>query len=641
MKIQRTAVSIALSLICITITLMAWGVRPTAAGSVPRIDRDSRPPLDRPASPFLLTVPSLEKNSCFSSQYRVTNMGGAAANTYQTFYDDSGSMLVTSPLIQIPAGETSTFDVSSNLPSAQDYFGYAVISSDQPITGTVLTFSISGKTVDGSSAPISGAQIGTQLGTLPATTHSAFSDLSGNYVLAGLPPGVCSIVAWKSGYTFSPASDSVAVPPNATGVNFIGTLAPTTTTTITSSFNPSVFGQGVSFTATVTGTGGTPTGTVVFKDGGADIAGCSSQSLNVTAQASCWTSSLAVGMHSITALYSGDASFSASAGVQTENVEKASTTTVISSHEPSPSVVGEVVIVTYMVAINVPGGGTPSGSVTVSDGISSCVGTIAAGSCAITFASTGGKVLTATYTGDGNFHGITSASVVHTVNMANTTTTITGPSPASSAVGRTVRVSYAVRADPPGSGSPSGSVSISDGVVGCSDVVAAGGCEITFTSVGRKTLTATYSGDDNFVDSASSMTYSVENLHLFLPFLIRWGPKAGLWRSSNRDEFYVSSDGTLVTSFSTYIDIPSCNLTNFKITHATPEPIINNHFSFSGSFHADVTFDSPTTAHGEDGLNSYTAPCGVSGSAGPWSFTAGWNTNAPSRLPSLPHLLLP
>ena len=39
------------------------------------------------------------------------------------------------------------------------------------------------------------------------------------------------------------------------------------TTALTSSANPAVFGQPVIFTATVTGTNGTPTGTVTFKDG--------------------------------------------------------------------------------------------------------------------------------------------------------------------------------------------------------------------------------------------------------------------------------------------------------------------------------------------------------------------------------------
>ena len=43
------------------------------------------------------------------------------------------------------------------------------------------------------------------------------------------------------------------------------------TVALTSSQNPSVFGQSVTFTATVSATGGTPTGTVTFLDGGTSI----------------------------------------------------------------------------------------------------------------------------------------------------------------------------------------------------------------------------------------------------------------------------------------------------------------------------------------------------------------------------------
>src|SRR6185503_1458811 len=45
------------------------------------------------------------------------------------------------------------------------------------------------------------------------------------------------------------------------------------TTTLTSSLNPSTFGAGVVFTATVLGTA--PTGSVNFTDGGTSIGGCS------------------------------------------------------------------------------------------------------------------------------------------------------------------------------------------------------------------------------------------------------------------------------------------------------------------------------------------------------------------------------
>lgn len=82
-----------------------------------------------------------------------------------------------------------------------------------------------------------------------------------------------------------------------------GVIGPGATTTgVTSSLNPSLAGQSVTFTATVTGT--TPTGTVQFRDGGVNLGAPVALVGGVAAFS---TSSLAAGTHSITAVYSGDA----------------------------------------------------------------------------------------------------------------------------------------------------------------------------------------------------------------------------------------------------------------------------------------------------------------------------------------------
>ena len=92
-----------------------------------------------------------------------------------------------------------------------------------------------------------------------------------------------------------------------------------TTTTITSSLNPSVFGQSVTFSATVTPKGsGTPSGTVKFRDG-SRVLGTSR--LNRGA-AKFSTAALAVGHHCITAVYSGDKNFSASTSRKLDQVVK-------------------------------------------------------------------------------------------------------------------------------------------------------------------------------------------------------------------------------------------------------------------------------------------------------------------------------
>jgi hypothetical protein len=77
----------------------------------------------------------------------------------------------------------------------------------------------------------------------------------------------------------------------------------TTTTKLSSSPNPSQFGQNVTFTAQVTGSGPTPTGNVKFLDGATGI-GSATLSGGV---AKLTKSTLAVGTHPITAQYLGDA----------------------------------------------------------------------------------------------------------------------------------------------------------------------------------------------------------------------------------------------------------------------------------------------------------------------------------------------
>ena len=79
---------------------------------------------------------------------------------------------------------------------------------------------------------------------------------------------------------------------------------PPTTTTVTSSLNPSTSGTSVTFTATITGA--SPTGAVDFTDNGDAIAGCTAAIVSA-AKATCTTSLLAVGKHSIVGTYGGDA----------------------------------------------------------------------------------------------------------------------------------------------------------------------------------------------------------------------------------------------------------------------------------------------------------------------------------------------
>jgi len=96
--------------------------------------------------------------------------------------------------------------------------------------------------------------------------------------------------------------------------------------------------------------------------------------------------------------------------------------------------------------------------------------------------------------------------VSHILSVTSTTdtaTSITSDAPDPSVAGQSVTVQYSV-APASGSGTPSGTVTVSDGTTSCTGTVAAGQCSLTFTSAGAKSLTAAYSGDSNFGPSTSA-----------------------------------------------------------------------------------------------------------------------------------------
>jgi hypothetical protein len=130
-------------------------------------------------------------------------------------------------------------------------------------------------------------------------------------------------LAFDTSATFtSPVGDYAVTPKGLTSTNyaitFIGgtlhILAVNTTISLTSSLNPSMYGQAVTFTATVTSTTSTPIGSMQFYGDGA-LAG---SPVALSNGAASWlTNMLAIGTHVITATYSGDTNFTASSGTLT------------------------------------------------------------------------------------------------------------------------------------------------------------------------------------------------------------------------------------------------------------------------------------------------------------------------------------
>ena len=149
---------------------------------------------------------------------------------------------------------------------------------------------------------VAGGASGTFSGSCTGTTCVATSNASGIAT-------VSTFTANSTGGSYNVSASG----PSTNTVDFALSNMATTTTVVSSSANPSTSGQSVTLTATVAPTsgGGAPTGTVNFKDGGTTISGCGLQTVGGSGPytATCTTSALSVGSHTITGIYSGDTSF--------------------------------------------------------------------------------------------------------------------------------------------------------------------------------------------------------------------------------------------------------------------------------------------------------------------------------------------
>jgi hypothetical protein len=209
-----------------------------------------------------------------------------------------------------------------------------------------------------------------------------------------------------------------------------------TTTALASSPNPSKLGQSVTFTGTVTSRAfdGRPTGTVSFFDGTTKIG---TSNLDSTGVATFATSTLAFGMHSVTATYNnGNASFAPSASPAVQQVVQNVSTTSLTV---SPGTVAVGTSVTLTATVSSPSGTPPDGeTVTFKD----ATGTLATGKLSkgtATFTSTtipaGTYSVVASYPGDADFLPSTSAAQtldVQSFTLTANPTTVTVPAPGQS-----------------------------------------------------------------------------------------------------------------------------------------------------------------------------------------------------------------
>jgi YVTN family beta-propeller protein len=163
------------------------------------------------------------------------------------------------------------------------------------------------------------------------TFHTAYVANFGGTVsvvdeASGTVTATVDVGADPAGVAVDPTSHTAYVADsNDSTVSVISLTRPTPVTKVTSSRNPSTFGQSVTFMATI---GPADGGRVTFSRGSKAL--CSLVSLahvsGGTYHASCATKTLPVGRTTITAVYAGDASYAPSTGRFIQTVARAPTT---------------------------------------------------------------------------------------------------------------------------------------------------------------------------------------------------------------------------------------------------------------------------------------------------------------------------
>jgi hypothetical protein len=209
-----------------------------------------------------------------------------------------------------------------------------------------------------------------------------------------------------------------------------------TTTALASSPNPSKLGQSVTFTGTVTSRAfdGRPTGTVSFFDGTTKVGASNLDSSGVATFA---TSTLAFGMHSVTATYNnGNASFAPSTSPAVQQVVQNASTTNLTV---SPGTVAVGTSVTLTAKVSSTSGTPPDGeTVTFKDATGTLgTGTLSKGTATFTSKAipAGTYSVLASYPGDTDF--LPSTSTAQTLDVQSFTltpnpTTVNVPAPGQS-----------------------------------------------------------------------------------------------------------------------------------------------------------------------------------------------------------------
>ncbi|MBV8816726.1 MAG: Ig-like domain repeat protein [Acidobacteriaceae bacterium] len=397
--------------------------------------------------------------------------------------------------------------------------------ASQTINAGTASVKLGGTILAGALAPAGTVSITVNGVSTPTVigSNGAFSATVDTHLLA---PGSYSITyAYVGAGNFGPAHD-------ASTTLTVQSLA--TTTALSSSGNPAVYGANVIFTATVTSTSGTPSGSIKLQEGTTQLG---TATLDATGKATFTINSLTPGQHSITADYLGASGFAASTSSPWTQIVKAN---AAFSGLTSPSATAGSTSVAFTGVISGTGPTYPDGSsaVTVTigklqgsakpDGLGKFSVTLDVSSLAVGSS----YAVTYAYVGDSKLNPAMDASTSLTIKPAGPVASkiqlSVTPNPMQA--GQTIAIKALV--PPVGGVFPTGNVTISEPItqdgkpvtcpngVECPPIYGRGDLGangmVTFTvdtstistlTPGVHVLAATYAGDANYLASSSDYYY--------------------------------------------------------------------------------------------------------------------------------------
>jgi len=309
-----TGTAIAASSITATLSGAGSGAGGTITFTV--FGPQSSPPADCTSGGTTVGTASVSGSGSYNPSAGFTPSAAGTYWWYASYGGDAGDQPsnsgcgtgMTSTVVASPVAATTTTTLSApgtdttGTAIGASAIGASLSGAGSGATGTI-TFTVFGPQ---SSPPSTCTSGGTTVGTAAVSGNGSY------HPSAGFTPTTAGTYWWYASY----GGDAGDQPSNSgcgsgmTHTVVSGRAAATTTTTVTSSANPSIPGQAVTYTATVSSTNGG--GSVTFYDGPSPIRGCTGLRLNNSGKATCRVTYAAAGSHSITAVYSGDTGYAGS-----------------------------------------------------------------------------------------------------------------------------------------------------------------------------------------------------------------------------------------------------------------------------------------------------------------------------------------